>query len=89
MTKGFVTISFATSKLVSATTCVMNDIQVRRAASSGIKILNRVELASYLGVGERSLSNWERQGLIPVIRLGRRRLYRLDAVLVALEKLES
>lgn len=53
------------------------------------KIVNRVELASILGVGERSIQNWEKQSLIPVIRLGRRRIYRLDAVLTALERLES
>ena len=66
----------------------------QKATMSGIgrhttDLMNRMQLAQYLGVGERSLHNWERQGLIPVIRLGRRRIYRLDAVLTALEKLES
>ena len=50
--------------------------------------LNVAELAKHLGVGQNSIRNWERRGLIPVIRLGRRRIYRLDRVEAALEKLE-
>lgn len=52
------------------------------------KYLSARELAAYLGVAPNSIANWERQGLIPVIRLGRRRLYRLDRVETALELLE-
>lgn len=52
------------------------------------KYLSARELADYLGVARNSIANWERQGLIPVIRLGRRRIYRLDRVETALERLE-
>jgi len=68
----------------------MNTNEHSRALLSTIKnrYLSAAELASYLGVGRNSIANWVRQGLIPEIRLGRRRLYRLDRIESALEQLE-
>jgi DNA-binding transcriptional MerR regulator len=51
-------------------------------------LLTRNELAEILRLSEKSVRNYENQGLLPVIRIGRRRLYRLSSVLSALEKLE-
>ena len=49
-------------------------------------ILNRPELAWWLRLSERSIRNYEKEGQIPVIKIGRRRLYHKAAVLEALEK---
>jgi excisionase family DNA binding protein len=51
--------------------------------------MNEREVAAFIGVCPRSVRNFTSRGHLPVIRLGRRRLYRRDAVLAALKKLES
>lgn len=68
----------------------MNTNEHSRALLSTNKnrYLSAAELATYLGVGRNSIANWVRQGLIPVIRLGRRRIYAIDRVEAALERLE-
>lgn len=51
-------------------------------------LVNRSELSEFLRISEKSLRNYESRGLIPVIKIGRRRLYRTASVLKSLEKLE-
>lgn len=51
-------------------------------------LMNEQEVAIFLGVCPRSVRNFTTRKLIPVIRLGRRRLFRRDAVVAALQKLE-
>ena len=43
----------------------------------------------FIGICPRSVRNFTHRGLLPVIRLGRRRLFRRDAVLAALRTLEA
>ena len=52
-------------------------------------LMSEPEVAVFLGVCERSVRNFTTRKLLPVIRLGRRRLYRRDAVLAALAKMEE
>jgi len=52
-------------------------------------LMNERELASFIGICPRSVRNFTTRGLLPVIRLGRRRLFRRDAVLAALRELEE
>lgn len=52
-------------------------------------ILNRKQLAAYLGLCPRSIQNLERRGTMPRIKLGKRTVYRLDSVLATLRKLEK
>lgn len=52
-------------------------------------LMNERELASFIGICPRSVRNFRTRGLLPVIRLGRRRLFRRDAVLAALRELEE
>jgi hypothetical protein len=51
--------------------------------------MNEREVAVVLNVCPRSIRNFTSRRILPVIRLGRRRLYRREAVLSALEALES
>jgi len=53
-----------------------------------LTLMNEREVAVFLGICPRSVRNFTARGLLPVIRLGRRRLYRRDAVMAALAKLE-
>ena len=52
-------------------------------------LMNEREVAVVLNVCPRSVRNFTSRRLLPVIRLGRRRLFRRDAVLAALAALES
>lgn len=52
-------------------------------------LMNEREVAVVLNVCPRSIRNFTSQRILPVIRLGRRRLFRRDAVLAALQALES
>ena len=56
---------------------------------AGTIILNRKQLAAYLGLCARSIQNLERRGVMPRIKLGKRTVYRLDSVLATLGKLEK
>ena len=51
-------------------------------------ILNRNEVCVWLGISERSLRNYEARGWFPVVKIGRRCLYRRDAIMHALEGME-
>lgn len=51
--------------------------------------MNEQEVALFVGICPRSVRNFSARGLLPVIRLGRRRLFRRDAVLAALMSLEN
>jgi excisionase family DNA binding protein len=51
-------------------------------------LMNEREVALVLNVCPRSIRNFTARRLLPVIRLGRRRLFRRDAVLAALQALE-
>ena len=51
-------------------------------------LLSEAELAIVVGVSVRGIRNYERRGLLPFIRIGRRKLYRRDAVFKALENME-
>lgn len=52
-------------------------------------LMNEDEVARFIGICPRSVRNFTARGLLPVIRLGRRRLFRRDAVLAALRALET
>lgn len=52
-------------------------------------LMNEREVALFVGICPRSVRNFTARKLLPVIRLGRRRLYRRDAVLAALRELET
>ncbi len=52
-------------------------------------LMNEREVARFIGICPRSVRNFSARGFLPVIRLGRRRLFRRDAVLAALKSLES
>ena len=52
-------------------------------------LMNEREVALFVGICPRSVRNFTARKLLPVIRLGRRRLYRRDAVLAALKALET
>jgi hypothetical protein len=52
-------------------------------------LMNEREVAVFVGICPRSVRNFSARGLLPVIRLGRRRLFRRDAVLAALKALEN
>jgi len=60
-----------------------------KTPASTTPILSRRELANYLGVCERTVSNLERRRLLPHIKLGKRTVYRLDSILAALNRLEE
>ncbi|MDP0502022.1 MAG: hypothetical protein Q7P63_18165 [Verrucomicrobiota bacterium JB022] len=51
-------------------------------------LMNEREVAVFMGVCERSVRNYTARRLIPVIRVGKRKIYRRDAVLAALRHLE-
>jgi transcriptional regulator with XRE-family HTH domain len=53
------------------------------------QILSQRELADYLGLCERSVRKLERNGVLPLIKLGKRTVYRMDSVLETLKKLEE
>jgi hypothetical protein len=52
-------------------------------------LMNEREVACFIGICPRSVRNFTARGLLPVIRLGRRRLYRRDALLAALRTMET
>jgi len=52
-------------------------------------LMNEREVAVVLNVCQRSVRNFTAQKILPVIRLGRRRLFRREAVMAALQMLES
>lgn len=52
-------------------------------------LMNEREVAVVLNVCPRSIRNFTARRILPVIRLGRRRLFRRDAVWAALQALES
>ena len=51
-------------------------------------IMSEIELAEYLGCSTRHIRNLVARRVLPFIKLGRRRLFRLGAILKTLEKLE-
>ena len=52
------------------------------------QILNRTELCAWLTLSDRTVRNYEARGLLPVVRIGGRRLYRRDAIMKALKEME-
>lgn len=52
-------------------------------------LMNEREVSAFLGLSERSVRTYTNNGLIPVIRVGRRKIFRRDAVLAVLSKLEQ
>ena len=52
-------------------------------------LMNRPEFLAWSGLADKTARNYEHRGWIPVIKIGRRRLYRRDSVLSALKKLEQ
>ena len=63
-----------------------SDLQLRISPPT---YLNEREVAVVLGICPRSVRNFTRRGILKVIKLGRRRLYRRDAVFQALHHLET
>jgi hypothetical protein len=53
------------------------------------EMMIRPEAIIYTRIGERAFRNAVARGLIPEIRIGRRRMYRRDALIDALMKLET
>jgi len=51
-------------------------------------LMNEREISLFLGLSERTVRTYTGNGVIPVIRVGRRKIFRRDAVLAALKKLE-
>ncbi len=51
-------------------------------------LMNRKTAAEWLGLSEKGLRNYVKQGLLPEIRIGKRRRYRKAALNRALAKLE-
>jgi excisionase family DNA binding protein len=51
--------------------------------------MNTTEAASYLGVCSKSIGNYRRQGLIPTVFLGGRRIFRRDDLDEAMESLRT
>lgn len=51
-------------------------------------LMNEQEVALFIGICTRSVRNFTARGMLPVIRLGRRRLYRRDTVMAALQRME-
>jgi DNA-binding transcriptional MerR regulator len=50
-------------------------------------LVNREKLAFELGVTARTIRNWESEGLLPSIKIGKRTVrYRIDHVIAFLEK---
>ena len=66
-----------------------NSTGAPRTPASATQILSRSELADYLGVCQRTVSNLERRGNLPRIKLGKRTVYRLDSILAALSRIEQ
>ncbi len=64
------------------------DEQARLLRENPPVLMNEREVSVFLGLSERSVRNYTANGLIPVIRVGRRKIFRRDAVLAALRKLE-
>ena len=52
-------------------------------------LLRESETAAMLGVSIRTVRNYDRRGLLKPIRIGGRKLYRLETLLATLEKLEN
>lgn len=52
-------------------------------------LMNEREISVFIGLSERSVRSYTAKGMIPVIRVGRRKIFRRDAVLAALKKLEG
>ena len=52
-------------------------------------LLRESETAVMLGVSIRTVRNYDKRGLLKPIRIGGRKLYRLETLLAALEKLEN
>jgi len=52
-------------------------------------LMNKDEVATFLGFCPRSVRNFTTLGLLPVIGLGRRKLFLRDVVFAALAKLET
>ena len=51
-------------------------------------IMGEIELAEYLGCSTRHIRNLVARRVLPFFKLGRRRLFRREAILKTLEKLE-
>lgn len=67
----------------------LEEMMMETLRSNPPTLMNEREVAVFLGVCPRSIRNFTARGLLPVIRLGRRRLFRRDAVLAAIVKLET
>lgn len=52
-------------------------------------LMNVRQVALFLGCSLRSVHNYTEAGILPVVRLGRRRIYRRESVLAALAALET
>jgi len=51
-------------------------------------LMSEQEVALFIGICTRSVRNFTARGMLPVIRLGRRRLYRRATVMAALQRME-
>ena len=70
------------------TKALLTDEGIQRIRSNPPQIMRREEVCAWLGISERSLRNYEARGWFPVVKIGRRRLYRRDAIMHAHEGME-
>lgn len=70
-------------------TSMKNNLPAETLRANPPVLMNEREVALFVGICPRSVRNFCARGLLPVIRLGRRRLFRRDAVLAALRAMES
>ena len=67
---------------------LLTDEGIQHLRANPPQILSRAEVCAWLGISERSLRNYEARGWFPVVKIGRRRLYRRDAIMHAPEGME-
>ena len=67
--------------IIFRTATKMQKAQLRRNPPA---IMNEIELAEYLGCSTRHIRNLVARRVLPFIKLGRRRLFRLGAILKTL-----
>ena len=63
--------------------------EVRQIRLHPPRVMSAAEAAAYFGLSERSFRSFARQGVFPSIKVGRRRLFRRDAIDAALVRLEN
>jgi hypothetical protein len=74
--------SITPADLASITDAIIETVAARLAESP--RLVDRNALARVLGVSVPTIERLQREGRIPVVRIGRRCVYAVDAVIAAL-----